>query len=63
MTQPSTALDHAAHLEALADHLDPNVPTSEPVEADPDTLREVATRLRRIYAGGDPDAAAQQPQG
>jgi len=57
------AIDHAEHLEALADHLDPTVTTSEPVEADPDALREIAARLRRMYAGGDPDAAAQQPEG
>jgi len=55
------ALDHAAQLRKLADHLDPNVPTTDPASVDPKVLREVAARLERIYAGGNPEAAAEQP--
>ncbi len=55
------ALDHAAQLRKLADHLDPKVQTTGIAGVDPDTLREVAARLERIYAGGDPEAAGQQP--
>jgi len=52
-------LDHAAQLRKLADHLDPNVPTTDPASVDPKVLREVAARLERIYAGGNPEAAEQ----
>ncbi len=57
----SDVLDHAAQLRKLADHLDPDVPMTDPAAMDPETLREVADHLERIYAGGDPEAAAQQP--
>jgi hypothetical protein len=67
MIQPESlpvrdALAHAARLRALADHLDPEVETrTSGGHASPDDLREVADLLGRIYAGGDPDAAGQQP--